>query len=62
MHGLVYQQSGARASRHFSMNYVIWKALLRADIPSSKEPPGLLGTDGKRRDGATAEPWSKEDT
>src|SRR6218665_752815 len=32
---------------------------LHADIPNSKEPPGLLRTNGKRPDGATLVPWSK---
>src|SRR6218665_1245159 len=41
------------------MNDIIWRSLLTADIPSSKEPPGLLRTDGKRPDGATLVPWSK---
>ena len=57
-HGLVCKQSGGRASRHFAMNDAIWRALQKADIPSSKEPPGLLRTDGKRPDGATLVPWA----
>src|SRR6218665_2353993 len=56
--GLVCKQSGAPASRHFAMNDIIWRSLLRADIPSSKEPHGLLRTDGKRPDGATLVPCS----
>src|SRR6218665_222792 len=40
-HGLVCKQSRARASRHFAMNDIIWRSLLRADIPSSKEPLAL---------------------
>src|SRR6218665_3154121 len=53
--------SGAQARHHFAMNDIIWRSLLRADIPSSKEPPGLLRrpTDGRRPDGATLAPWSK---
>src|SRR6218665_626230 len=58
-HGLVCKQSVARASRHFAMNDIIRRSFLRADILSSKEPPGLLRTDGKRPDGATPVPWSK---
>src|SRR6218665_3244862 len=58
-HGLVCKQSGARASHHFSMNDIIWRSLSRADIPSSKKPPGLLRTDGKGPGGATLVPWSK---
>src|SRR6218665_1839880 len=33
-------------------------ALLRARVPSSREPAGLFRTDGKRPDGATLVPWS----
>src|SRR6218665_2233423 len=31
---------------------------VHADVPSRKEPSGLLRTDGKRPDGATLIPWS----
>ena len=36
---------------------VKWRALKRADIPSTKEPTGLLRGDGKRSDGLTLVPW-----
>ena len=58
-HGLVCKQPGGRTSRHFAMNDIIWRALQRADTPSSKEPPGLIRSDGKRPDGATLVPWSR---
>ena len=32
---------------------------MRAGIPSIKEPPGLLRSDGKRPDGVTQIPWSR---
>ena len=32
---------------------------MKADIPSSKEPPGLIRCDGKRPDGATLVPWAR---
>ena len=35
------------------------RALSKADIPSSREPPGLIRTDGKRPDGATLVPWKR---
>ena len=35
------------------LNDLIWRALKRADIPSTKEPTGLLRGDGKRPDGLT---------
>ena len=36
---------------------LIWRAVKKAGIPSTKEPIGLSGTDGKRPDGATLIPW-----
>ena len=33
------------------------RALKRADVPSTKEPAGLLRGDGKRPDGLTLVPW-----
>jgi hypothetical protein len=58
-HGLVCRRSAGRAARHFALNDTIWRALVKADIPSSKEPPGLIRTDGKRPDGATLVPWAR---
>ena len=43
--------------RHFHLNDVIYRALASADIPASKEPSGLLRSDGKRPDGLTLIPW-----
>jgi len=36
---------------------LINRALIRAEIPSSKEPLGLSRYDGKRTDGLTLVPW-----
>ena len=36
---------------------LIWRALSKADIAATKEPSGLLRTDGKRPDGVTLLPW-----
>jgi len=33
--------------------------MAKADIPASKEPSGLLRTDGKRPDGVTLLPWKQ---
>ena len=43
--------------RHQQINDLIWRALLRANIPAIKEPAGLLRSDGKRPDGLTQIPW-----
>ena len=57
-HGFVCRKAVGRALRHHAINDVIWKALIRADTPSIKEPSGLSRSDGKRPDGATLVPWS----
>jgi hypothetical protein len=56
-HGLSCRQSTGRSARHFQLNDLIWRALQRADIPSVKEPLGLIRTDGKHPDGLTLIPW-----
>ena len=56
---LTCRRSVGRAARHAAINDIIWRALSKAGILSSKEPPGLIRTDGKRPDGATLIPWSK---
>src|SRR6218665_1181070 len=58
-HALTCRRSVGRAARHAAINDIIWRALSKADIPSSKEPPGLIRTDGKRPDGATLIQWSR---
>src|SRR3954463_6718633 len=44
-------------ARHRHINDLIWRALQRAAIPSTKEPAGLSRLDGKRPDGLTLLPW-----
>ena len=55
--GLSCKKSGARIQRHNALNDVIYRALVRAGVPSTKEPSGLLRSDGKRPDGVTQIPW-----
>ena len=57
LHGLACKRSAGRSTRHQQLNDLIWRALKRADIPSTKEPTGLLRGDGKRPDGLTIVPW-----
>ena len=52
-HGLSCKRSSGRSTRHQQINDVIRRALKRADVPSTKEPAGLLRGDGKRPDGLT---------
>ena len=56
-HGLSCKRSSGRSTRHQQINDAIWRALKRANVPSTKEPAGLLRGDGKRLDGLTLVPW-----
>jgi Reverse transcriptase (RNA-dependent DNA polymerase) len=56
-HGLACRRSSGRTSRHHVINDLVWRSLLRADVPAIKEPAGLLRSDGKRPDGLTQIPW-----
>src|SRR6202000_1154207 len=52
-HGLACNLSSGRTARHHYLNDLIWRRLIRAGIPSAKEPSGLSRTGGKRLDGLT---------
>ena len=56
-HAFSCKRSSARIQRHTYVNDVIWRALQRAAVPSTKEPTGLVRGDGKRPDGLTLLPW-----
>lgn len=56
-HGLSCRLGPGRVPRHSMLNDLIQRALVRAGVPSIKEPPGLCRTDGKRPDGLTLIPW-----
>jgi len=56
-HGLSCGLGPGRTSRHASLNDLIFRSLARAGYSSTKEPVGLLRTDGKRPDGLTLIPW-----
>ena len=58
-HGLCCNTSKDRWSRHGQANETIRRSLVSAQIPSIKEPPGLLRDDQKRPDGLTLLPWSQ---
>ena len=59
LHGLACKRSAGRSTRHQQLNDLIWRALKRVDIPSTKEPTGLLRGDGKRPDGLTLVHWQE---
>ena len=59
LHGLICRRSADRHARHSLLNDAIWRALNKAEVQSTKEPTGLLRSDGKRPDGVTLIPWAK---
>ena len=58
-HGLACKPSADRLSRHSFLNDLVWRALIKAQIPASREPLGLSRSDRKRPDGVTLIPWSQ---
>ena len=59
LRGLSCQKSGPRHIRQSQLNVLIWRAVMRAKIPATKEPIGLSRSDGKRPDGASLIPWKR---
>jgi len=57
IHGSVCKHVPSRTARHQAINDVIACVITAAGIPVTKEPVGLAGLDGKRRDGLTLIPW-----
>ena len=57
IHALSCRRSSGRLARHHAVNDIVYRALTRANIPSTKEPTGLVRSDGKRPDGLTLIPW-----
>ena len=58
-HCLSCRSGSSKFIRHSLINDIIWRAMTRAQIPSTKEPPGLLRSDGKKPDGVSLIPWSR---
>jgi len=56
-HGLSCALGPGRLPRHASLNDLVFRGLVRAGYPSTKEPAGLVRTDGRRPDGLTLIPW-----
>ena len=59
LYGLSCRKSVSRQQRHSQLNDIIWCTVKKAQIPASKEPVGLLCSDGKRLDGATFISWAR---
>jgi len=58
-HGLNCKRGSGRIARHNFLNDIIWRAMNKANVPATKEPTGLVRTDGKRPDGMSQIPWAE---
>ena len=56
-HAFSCKFGSGKHSKHNTINDIVCRSLARADIPSVKEPTGLLRSDGKCPDGLTLIPW-----
>jgi hypothetical protein len=56
-HALVCKKAGGRTTRHFAINDLIYRAIVSAGIPVSKEPSGTIRGTALRPDGITLVPW-----
>ena len=56
-HALSCKHTSGRLTRHNYLNNIVLRSLTRAKIPATKEPAGLLNSDGKRLDGLSLIPW-----
>ena len=56
-HALSCKHTSGRLTRHNHLNDIVLRSLTRAKIPATREPAGLLRSDGKRPDGLTLIPW-----
>ena len=59
LHGHSCRRSACRHAKHSLLNNTIWHAMNKAGVQSTKEPTGLLRSDGKRPDGVTLILWAK---
>jgi len=57
LHSFVCICAPGRLARHHALNDLIAHALASAGTPVTKEPQGLLRSDGKRPNGLTLIPW-----
>lgn len=56
-HGLSCRLGHGRTARHALINDITWRGLIKAGFPATREPVGLVRSDGKRPDGVTLIPW-----
>ncbi|PSN51542.1 hypothetical protein C0J52_09914 [Blattella germanica] len=60
LHGLSCIRSAGRHILHSSINDVILRSLISAEVPSIREPSGCCRSDGKRPDGMTLILWKRD--
>ena len=58
-HGLSCRRSAGRQARHAQVNDTIHRALVRAGVPSTREPVGLMRSGDQRPDGCTLVSWER---
>ena len=58
-HGISCKYAKGRHSRHDTINELIQRALVSAQIPARREKRGLISSNDKRPDGVTMVPWSE---
>lgn len=59
-HGLSCPKAKGTFPRHLQLNHIIFRALTSARQSCQLEPLGLSRDDGKRPDGVTLFPWSRD--
>ncbi|NJL56119.1 hypothetical protein HC928_13765 [bacterium] len=57
LHSLVCKKAPGRIMRHQQLNDLVKRALTSVGVPATKEPVGLLRSDGRRPDGMSLIPW-----
>jgi len=62
LHSFVCRKAPGKISRHHALNDLVARAFTSAGIPSSKEPHGLVRSDGKRPDGLKTGPLEGRQT
>ena len=58
-HGLSCHRSAGRQARHAQVNDTIHRALVRAGVPSTREPVGLMRSGDQHPDGCTLVSWER---
>jgi hypothetical protein len=59
LHSFVCKRAPGRIMRHQQLNDLVTRALTSVGVPATKEPVGLLRSDGRRPDGMSLIPWQE---